>query len=965
MPRLFELIPDSTERKLRSSAGPYVPKNKNQGKKWYGPGVNQNSGLSGQTQTAIPDFVAFDLETTGLNPKKDRVIEIGAVRFCNGIKGEEISFFVNPQTSIPSAITRLTGICDKDVADALPFSEIAERITAFIGSSPVCGHQVEFDVNFLNEEFKRCGREKLNCQQLDTAALSRLILTELSGFTLGQVSTYLGVKLESAHRALDDARASGLVAVRLVPKLMEIEPETCLVMARFAPQSMIKSMLFKAAGGKKTAAREKQIFSNAVFHKKLAIPEEPVPLDEKKISDCFAADGAAGRIMEGYSPRPAQVQMALAVAQTLNSGGDLAAEAGTGVGKSMAYLVPAAMWAAENNSRVLVSAYTRNVGDQLVKRDLPVIRKLTGDRITFSVLKGRGNYLCLNRWQRLMAGEHGNLSPRERMAVLPLIRWAFMTNSGDIEEQNLFNRKWFGKVWNLVSAEPHGCEGRRCPLFDDCFLQRARRLAQSSNIVVINHALFFSEICAESSFLGPIGPIIFDEAHHLQECGHRHLRTELDTNRISRFMELLDSLLKTLHNCHGNDAEQEKIKRFKAEVKGIRKCSQDFLAECAVWAVSQHNPPPVSYQETYRDSPFNSLYSLSVLTAGIAGVLDAVIELHKEFRETRSEDDTLLGDIAACVDQSSQFKADLAYLSAGCTEDHVFWVEGDREKNWVKLCGVPLDIGEILSGIWGEKTGAVVFTSATLSVAGSIDYFRQKAGITSKHSDKFVFETFGMPYTAEQTVKCALNCATDPDGEGYAGHVAQTVAKLLREFEKNILVLFTSNAMLAAVYDILKADNTLPADSRILGQHLSGSRQVMLDTFKKSRRAALLGADSFWEGIDAPGEECEIVIVTRLPFLVPTHPLTRALAARCEEREGESFRSFTIPEALIRFRQGAGRLIRTEQDRGAVVVLDRRIIEKGYGKLFVNALGGGFVFSQNMEELTGRLHEFFGVATKK
>jgi len=957
MPRLFELLSDGTERNIRSKIhgaddGRNAPRCQTRDTK---------TGLPmGTGKIAVPDFVALDLETTGLDAKTDRIIEIGAVVFRTGKPAEEFSTFINPGVAIPALITRLTGIRQDDIAGAPQFADVAEKLLGFLGALPLCGHQIEFDINFLKEELRRIGRDRLENPQLDSASLSRLVLSGLSSYTLSQVASTLGVELVNAHRALDDARASGKIAALLVARLDEIEPSIRLAMAKFAPASVLKTVLFQSIQG-----RQQQHAAAAIPQspppRKLTASEKIVPVDEKKVAECFSHNGPLSAQMDGYAVRDAQVQMALGVAQTLNSGGYLIAEAGTGVGKSLAYLVPAALWARANGRRVLVSTYTRNVGDQLVKRDLPVVQRLAGDGFAYSVLKGRSNYLCINRWRRLLAGEHGNLSPRERMAVLPLIRWAAQTQTGDIEEQNQFNRKWFAKVWNLVSAEAHECDGRRCPFVEECFLQRARRTALGSHIVVINHALFFSEICAGTSFLGPIGPIVFDEAHHLEECGHRFLRVELDTNRINRYLDSLDSLLKVLQKSEaaGHEEIGEETRLLKTAIKRIRKSSQAFLTQCGRWVETAVENIPVSYQIAYRDSPFDAGSARAEFEADIAEVQECLRGLQKRRRGDETEKDDAAGDIGMCAERTSQLKADLAYVAAGQTDDHVFWIEGDREKGWVKLCGVPLDIGEFLAGIWGVRTGAVIFTSATLSIGGAADYFREKTGLTSHHSDKVVFERFGKPFPPDRLLRCALRSPCEPDSAGYARFVAGAVASLLGAFEKNILVLFTSNAMLAAVYDALKGTAALPADATVLSQHLCGSRQVMLEQFKRARRAALLGADSFWEGVDMPGGDCEIVVMPRLPFPVPTHPLTQALAKRSEERNGDSFMSYTVPEALIRFRQGAGRLIRTVTDRGALLVLDRRIIEKGYGKMFVDALGGGFVFSDTMEEIEERMHAFF------
>ncbi len=410
---------------------------------------------------------------------------------------------------------------------------------------PICGHQIDFDINFLNEEFKRIALPKVFVQQIDTALISRIVNLPVTRYTLGAVAKALGVPLENAHRALDDARASGHAALALLPKLAQIPVAARAVMAHAAPPSVVKHFLVKSL--------EKESYSLDLSPPVVPrppttlTPEDPsVLVDTLTVSQAFEPGGLLPRAMKGFLPRPSQTRMAAAVADALNATTCLVAEAGTGTGKSLAYLVPAALYAVKNNCRVLVSTHTRNLQDQLVSKDLPVVKKVAGDELRFSVLKGRANYLCQKRFRRLLTGELGDFSYRERMGMLPLIRWAQETETGDIEEQNEFNVRWYSRIWHSISAEAHFCEGRRCREYACCFLQQARQRALGSHVVVINHSLFFSEICAESSFLGSIGPIVFDEAHHIESCGHRHLRTEVDSNRCAAFLDVVTNCAKEI-----------------------------------------------------------------------------------------------------------------------------------------------------------------------------------------------------------------------------------------------------------------------------------------------------------------------------------------------------------------------------------------------------------------------------------
>ncbi|HEX3019739.1 MAG TPA: exonuclease domain-containing protein [Chitinispirillaceae bacterium] len=490
MPKLFDLLPDNTKKELLSEARKPLAAKTHKKKV-----SNDKTDLKKETPAAleIPDFIAFDLETTGLDFKNDRIIEIGAVRFINGKPQEQFSTFVNPGKLVPSIITDLTGISDNDVATAPSFSQIAEKLIQFIGNLPLCGHQVEFDATFLNEELKKISHPVFSGQLLDTALLSRIILQENTRFSLKAVSEHLQINLDNAHRALFDAMASGEVAVQLVKKITGLSLHIRQTIAACAPGSLFKSLIIKSLNGNRAQVLL-QIHKQEVAASRLQEPENYLPIDKNTIAQIFSDTGKLKTTLDGFTPRISQTDMALQVTDTLNTNSILIAEAGTGTGKSLAYLLPSGQWAIENNCRILICTRTRNLQDQLIIKDLPLVKKLLGEKLKYSVLKGRNNYICVNRWEKLLKGETGNLSPRERFAILPLIPWVERTKTGDIEEQNQFNPKWFSRIWNVISAESHECAGRRCAQFQNCFFQRARQQALASNLVIINHALFFFRI---------------------------------------------------------------------------------------------------------------------------------------------------------------------------------------------------------------------------------------------------------------------------------------------------------------------------------------------------------------------------------------------------------------------------------------------------------------------------------------
>ncbi len=956
MPRLLDLLADDSSRKrLAQMGGAKTGRNRTRGQSV------KRRGLPPETPRKLPlwSFVALDFETTGLETRQDRVIEIGAVRFVKGKEVESLSVLVNPGRPIPPGITTLTGISDAEVVDAPPFERVFERLIAFIGKLPVCGHQVDFDLSFLAAEMRRLGHARITNQQIDTASLARLVLPNLAAYSLGHVSAHLGIPLVRAHRALDDARATGQVAAALLPRLIEIRPDIRRLLANFAPSSVIKRLLFdslQGEEGREPAAKRTQ----HQRWERIKPRDGAAQLDEQCVVAHLSAEGL-GRILPQFEPRIQQLEMARAAVRTLNGASFLVAEAGTGTGKSLAYLVPAAEAALARGHRVVVSTHTRNLQDQLATKDLPLVRELLGDQLRFTVLKGRSNYLCRYRYERLLQGQLGNLSPRERMGLLPLVRWAEETETGDVEEQRQFSRKRYAKVWNLIAADSSGCAGHRCSVGSACFVQRARQRALGSHVVVINHALFYSDMCCDSAFLSTAGPLVFDEAHHLEACGHRSLSVVLDTHRVTQYLEFCTTTTVRLEKTAGNDAAVAVSTELKRLLRHVRHAAEGFLAALDSWSATRI-PGVAEYQCTVEPHVLESLPQAGPLRIALDDFQEILLRLQRAFSASQSEDPALLTDIESCVAQTSQLRADYAYLCAAKTEDHVFWLEGNHQRGWVKLNGVPLDIGELLRDVWGRTEGGAIFTSATLSIAETMEYFTRRVGLHPWHQQRVHAKRFASPFSAEQAMRVTVSTAPPPSTPGFAAYCAGVIRELHERLERNTLVLFTANSMLREVEMSLREAPCMQG-APLYSQASGMSRGMLMQQFKETPGAILLGTSSFWEGVDAPGTSCEIVIIPRLPFHVPTEPLAQAMAVKAEQEYGESFYSYSIPEAVIRLRQGAGRLIRTATDRGALVILDSRIVTKSYGRTFVASLDGKLEIYRAVDEMVNELDRFFGSGT--
>lgn len=955
MPRLSDLLSEKLKKQLIADVKKSAPLRPRPGPS----AAAHKKPFSAPPTVSIPDFVAIDVETTGLDFSSDRIIEVGAVRFVEGKPAEEFISFVNPGIPIPTAITELTTITEDDVAAAPTFAEIAPRLCEFLGTLPICGHQIEFDLTFINKALEKAGFQPIGKQSIDTALLSKILLQSNVRFSLKSVSDKLEVTLNNAHRAINDARASGEVAALLIPKIAELPLNVLQTFAAAAPGSFFKHLVFKSLGNAPAMVKIRT-FTETPLSPKLSFPDTFVSIDTNEIKKIFSDQSDVIKYMPSFSPRKSQLDMALEVTAALNTQSFLIAEAGTGTGKSLGYLVPAALWALKNNTRLLVASRTRNLQDQLLSKELPLISKIIN--IRYSVLKGRSNYICLNRFERLLRGDCGNMSIRERFAIMPLIPWVSATETGDIEEQNHFNPKWFQKIWSQISAESHGCAGRRCAFYQNCFLQQARQKMLSSHIVIINHALFFSEMCSENSFLGKIGSIIFDEAHHIESSGHRHLRVELDTNQINLFTEQINNLVQMIGNINETSEIYKHGKEIKSHLKAIRKRSAAFLDSVSAMAKKKLGDSPGFGEFQVPVTPED--FSGNIEAPAFSNTLDMLKEMLYHLKQVLAADSTpehgheiIKDSVLSCQERTSQIAADLAYLVAAKTEEHAFWAEGNLQKGWSKLCGVPLDVAGLLSKKWADCSGSVIFTSATLSIMRSTDYFTDSIGI-KPFSDRTAIRFFPSPFESHQAILGAIKNAPDPDSSEFQPYIANIISEIHVSLHKNILVLFTANVMLSSVYQLLKNDRKIDRQY-ILAQGVSGGRHALLEQFKQNQRMILLGTDSFWEGIDVPGEACEVVIITRLPFPIPTHPLNIAIGEKMKKIHGESFMSFAVPEAVIRFRQGCGRLIRTSTDRGALVVLDNRIINKSYGKQFIRSLFCDFKTFEDKKIMLSEISAFF------
>lgn len=651
--------------------------------------------------------------------------------------------------------------------------------------------------------------------------------------------------------------------------------------------------------------------------------EETRPDLRPECDEFFAPGGPLRRAAEfggrPYEFRPQQLEMAGAIADALRSGENLCIEAPTGVGKSFAYLVPLIYRSRLSSRPAVISTETINLQEQLIEKDIPLLRKLTGIDFKAAIAKGRRNYLCRRRFA-LMSGEQRDQllpAPGLAMDMNRLGKWMERTADGNRDSVEF---QLDPATWPLVCCEGGNCLGPKCAFFRNCFYYKARLEWESADIVIANHALFFTDLAMRAagcglggSLLPNYGTVLIDEAHTLENNAAEHLGLYLSRAGIVSTLNRLfnqESARGLLMRKGENLLEMRAaVVAARDEAYGFFAAYENFLHE---W---QENARTVNGSEHFPD----------LLT-------DKLVKLHKlvsEFADS-VDDASFRTELEAQLIRCREFVDGIAQFTGRTLPEAVYYAEA--EHNSVALRAAPLNVAELLGELLFNQDFTVMLCSATLTVRNSFEYFVGRTGFCNGGTLKL-----DSPFGRDQAKIFVSRRMPDPKSEDYAETLIEEIPRFLEMTEGKAFVLFTSYQSMRRTADALRG-YFLEKGWQLLIQGESLNRSALLREFREDLHSVLFGTDSFWTGVDVPGESLSNVIVTKLPFAVPSHPLIAARMERIEAAGRSSFSEYSLPEAVLKFRQGAGRLIRSREDRGIIVLLDRRVISKYYGKIFLNSL---------------------------
>ncbi|MCH7786968.1 MAG: DEAD/DEAH box helicase, partial [Chloroflexi bacterium] len=785
-------------------------------------------------------WVSLDLETTGLSNDNDEIIEIGAVKFQGGKTLDTFQTFVNPNRRLDDFILRYTGITQNEVDNAPSFSAVAGKLASFIGSAPVIGHNIAFDLGFLDKKGLR-----LPNPRCDTWDMAYVLLPGLPEYSLGKLAASLNTPHPRPHRALEDALVTMEIFNILAEKASELDVFALAEMQRLAGRSSwVLSYLLRGLEAQKLAydasspspqeeekARvgiaglDNQILSKRLQQGRALRPNQSIrPLDVDFIASMLQEGSPLAEAIPGFDERPEQVAMARAVAEAINEGKRLIVEAGTGVGKSIAYLLPALMYAAMNNKRVVVSTNTINLQEQLLNKDVPTLLGAMADSgemsakdVKFTQLKGRANYLCLRRWSRMRSNE--TLSENEARMLAKTMVWLQDTATGDRSELNLGHRS-AAAPWDRLSAQG----ATEClSLGGPCFLRAARERAAASHLVIVNHALLLSDVTAGGTLIPEYDILIVDEAHHLEEEATRHLGFELGQSRFDEHIQslsgergLFNEAVAAFRGSSAAATRRESVEKVVAETTAILPGVRDHIATLftALGGLLNGGTEGANQGNEFRvTTGTRAQPGWSELEAQWENVDVGLTELGNDLRKLQvsleglEEADLinyegLLLEIANAQQVNADLRQKLAEFVPQPKPDGIYWVTRTGQSRDLTLRAAPLHVGETLNELLFSQKECVVLTSATLSTNQSFSHIRERIGFDDA-DELLVGSPFDYPNAA---LICVPEDMPEPNSWAYQESIEQAISDAALAVNGRTMALFTSHASLQTTASAIRGN---------------------------------------------------------------------------------------------------------------------------------------------------------------
>ena len=685
-------------------------------------------------------------------------------------------------------------------------------------------------------------------------------------------------------------------------------------------------------------------------------------LEDIDIKNYFSKDGILAKEIKGFEYRQEQEEMAQYIQEAINEDKKIIVEAGTGTGKTLAYLIPAIKWAVANKKKVIIATNTINLQEQLLLKDIPLAKSIIKDEFSYVLVKGRNNYVCKRLFNELVLGKSIDIetfSMEAREQIEYILKWGNKTKTGDKAELPF---EVYPDVWELVQSTTELCLGKKCPYRKECFYMKTRMEKMEADILISNHHVFFADlnVRAETDFdseyliLPRYDMVIFDEAHNIESVARSYFSVEVSKISFTRLLNRIyqrknkrkkekSALIRVEDTIDEKDLEDSQqyidlLNTLKEEISILQNIGDEYFDEIRKIYETNTEAPIKKSLNNFEMTKSRFLENLREKKDIFQTKLADFLNLMMIFNNVIDEEKDKNPEVINFNNHLKMFKAyidSFKFINSFEDDNYIYWLDINSKRTNVVLTATPLNIAQKLSTVLFDNLDRLVFASATIVVNGSFDYFKKSLGLDEEDCIEAIIKS-PFDYNEQMSVYIPSDIQDSENINAFVSDASRFILNILLKTNGKAFILFTSYTMLNQIY--YSISKKLKDKGFEVFLHGDKPRSQLIKEFKEAENPILFGTTSFWEGVDVQGENLSNVIITKLPFLVPTDPVVSAISKKIEENGGNSFTDFQLPEAIIKFKQGVGRLIRKKTDSGNIFILDNRILKKRYGSLFINAL---------------------------
>lgn len=918
-------------------------------------------------------YAIVDIETTGHSPAKgDRMIQFAVVFVRDWKIQSTYSTFIQPGKKIPFFIQDLTNISDKDVKDAPVFEDVAGDIYDMLEDCVFVAHNTNFDLSFVQAEFKRIGFPLWKGKKMDTVELSRLLFPTSFSYKLQDITQERGIELTNAHRADDDAYATAELFIECMKEIEKLPMQTLQHIHKrsFHLKYDISSLFFEALQKKRVMSKHDELN----LYKGIALRKKQIQKDPVDSTIYYPETKNQKRLMfseglQDFKERDGQFQMMDAIWQTFQTQNELAIEASTGIGKTLSYLIPSYFHAKKQGKKVLISTYTSHLMEQLYEVEVPKLEAIVNGKVNVAILKGARHYLDLHRFEELLRAEDESYD--DTFAICQILVWLTRTQTGDVGELNVSSGGQF--FLDKVRKNAFSIKSSEINVHD--FHSYALAQSQQADLLITNHAMLFTDKHRlEPLLTNAITSFVIDEAHQfVQAANARDERIFSYTQWKYVFGQLGTREQEQLTSSFARVLERQGVQvsnTFEELDRVYTQCSDKF--DEAVLSLVQnvnrkktaksHSKQTILLEELELDyAVLNEVYHYLQRWLTLAEKLLERISLSQ--LESSHSEKLIVAEWQYWLNEMKIKTGEWVDIFLSSTTEYSVWIELDRRSvpGSLHVYKKPIDSTWAVKEIFDEWRGkaGIIWTSGTLSVPGNSRFIVNQLGLPENVQIKTYSAARDFYQGANLFIVDDMPDIQHVSQSDFIEAVADAVIQTVLVTEGRCFVLFTSQDMLRKTVDLIQ-DTNLLEDYMLFAQGMtSGSRMKLLKSFQRFSKSVLFGTNSFWEGVDVPGDALSAVIMVRLPFSSPEEPIFKTQADRLTKQGINSFTALSLPEAILRFRQGFGRLIRSSMDRGVFIVLDRRIESKSYGKEFIRALPDIPVKKVSLEDMVLDLEHWY------